>query len=343
MEENKRENRRQAKKQAKRNKVFEKMRKHAQSKYKKKIAEKEKKLGRPLTRAEKKKISDGIINGMGIQLVATSATVIAAISVGSKVATKIALPEPEKQSTVENVEEEKAPDPAEDFRKDLVAETLKNAEETIIEVPETLNPEAEIDEINSKEDVLNWLKDAYIDKYEEITGKDDLAVYSIEIQHKNVPAMYKTSDGQYVTTEESPMATEKMLDSKGISYEKYNADSVYKVCIANNGNIIDCAKKGVDGYHDVIVAEYYEEMKQSNNSVLSKMGDVTSKSFELYDYYIQLEEKGGHNEFIENIIKQTKENLKEKYRAVFQDTQTQEEQSPNNQGQSEQEGFELGD
>lgn len=366
MEENNRKERRKAKKQAKRNKVFEKMRSHVQSKYKKKVAEKEKKLGRPLTRAEKNKISNSIINGMGVQLVATSAAVVAAVSVGNKVLTQPALPAPEKTSTVEtttndqttaeNVEivkndeqaeiSEKMQD-AEKFRKGLAVEKLENEEETLVKVPVTLEPEAEIDEIDSKEDVLNWLKDAYIDKYEEVTGKEDLSTSSIKIRNKKVPAMYKTSDGQYVTTIESPVATEKMLDEKGITYEEVTGGSVYMVSIANNGIIMDCANKEADGYHDVVVAEYYKEMQESKNSVLSELGDLTPKAFELYDYYGQLEEKGGHNEFIENIIKQTKESLKEKYRGVFenntQDSQTQGGQSQDNKKQDEQKGFEPGD
>ena len=67
----------------------------------------------------------------------------------------------------------------------------------------------------------------------------------IEIRNKKVPAMYKTSDGQYVTTIESPVATEKMLAEKGITYEEVTGGSVYTVSIANNGTIMDCANKNL--------------------------------------------------------------------------------------------------
>lgn len=334
MEENKKENKRKAKKQARKNSVFSKMRKHFNEKYDKKIKQKEKKLGRPLTNAEKKKIADNIANGVLIQLLATGASLVAVFSVGNKIISQPALPEPEKVSTVETVKpEETTKDATKDFR-----------EEMKVEIPETEDPETEIDEIDSKEDTLRWLKDVYVDKYEEITGKENLSAYSIEILDKKVPAMYKTSDGQYITTIESPLAAEGILNQNGISYEEISGSSVYMVSIANNGTVIDCATKGVDGYHDVTIAEYYDEMKDSNNSVLAELGDITPKTFELMDLYSQLEEKPG-NEFIENIISSTKENLKEKYKEVFtENSQENAQENQTNESQTQdQDGFEVGD
>ena len=109
------------------------------------------------------------------------------------------------------------------------------------------------------------------------------------------------------------MATEQMLDAKGLNYKQGVPGRVYMVSIANNGTVVDCADKDANGYHKVIVSEYYQEMEGSE-SVLAEMRDVLPKTFELIDLYKQLEdyqkENNKYNEFIGNKIENAKESLK---------------------------------
>lgn len=285
-----------------------KIKRYVQNKYKQKVFAKERKLGRKLTRQEKNEISDDIIKGLGIRVAASVLALGTAIGVGFKMADTKALPEGKGQEIVsEDTNRGKG------FRESLVVELSEETQENTIEVPAS-DIGIQIDNIESKDEALNWLKDLYIDKYEEVTGKDNnLTPASIEIKDKNVSAIYEVANGQYVTQLDSPMATEQMLDAKGLNYKQGVPGRVYMVSIANNGTVVDCADKDANGYHKVIVSEYYQEMEGSE-SVLAEMGDVLPKTFELIGLYKQLEdyqkENNKYNEFIGNKIENAKESLK---------------------------------
>ena len=317
----------QNKKQAKKNAMFRKLRKYVKEKYDKEIAKKEKKLGRTLEKKEKIKIVDGIVNSMGIQAMASRAAV-ASVFKGPKYDTILALPEAKKvevpqvenskkeiEEIKENITEENAPE--------IIEESKEEIKEEVKEENKNGNLEKEIDNIGSIKDTQEWLKEVYVKKHEEISGKtnNDLMPDAINIVNTRVAGMYKTFDGEYVTTVNKKEAAENILDEKGISYESVFSSKVYMAINEDDGTIIDCANKINDEYHKVLVAENYEKMSSDEKSVLVGMGGITPAAFYLMNLYNQQEEYQEENnkssEFLELKIEDAKKILKSKYSNAF--------------------------
>ena len=185
------------------------------------------------------------------------------------------------------------------------------------------NLEKEIDNIGSIKDTQEWLKEVYVKKHEEISEKpnNDLMPDAINIVNTRVAGMYKTFDGEYVTTVNKKEAAENILDEKGISYESVFSSKVYMAINEDDGTIIDCANKINDEYHKVLVAENYEKMSSDEKSVLVGMGGITPAAFYLMNLYNQQEEYQEENnkssEFLELKIEDAKKILKSKYSNAF--------------------------
>ena len=163
----------------------------------------------------------------------------------------------------------------------------------------------------------------YVKKHEEISGKtnNDLMPDAINIVNTRVAGMYKTFDGEYVTTVNKKEAAENILDEKGISYESVFSSKVYMAINEDDGTIIDCANKINDEYHKVLVAENYEKMSSDEKSVIVGMGGITPAAFYLMNLYNQQEEYQEENnkssEFLELKIEDAKKILKSKYSNAF--------------------------
>lgn len=308
----------QNKKQAKKNAMFRKLRKYVKDKYDKEVSKKEKKLGRELDRKEKKKIIDHIINSVGIQAMA-SRTAVSVAFTGPKIST-LALPEGKTPAKEENKEIEETPEVKEEAVVKVENKKVKQInqeEEDKIEAVET-----EIDNIENGEEAKIWLKNLYLEKYYETAKKDgDIQSLNINILNKNVENMYKTVNGEYVTSVNKKEAAENILEKKGIKYEPVLSGKVYMAINAEDGKIIDCANKVNDEYHKVIVAEDYKGKKNTKKSTLVELGGITPTAFYLMDLYNQQdqyqEKYNKTNPILEIKINDAKRILKGRYSNTF--------------------------
>ena len=310
----------QNKKQAKKNAMFRKLRKYVKDKYDKEIAKKEKKLGRELDRKEKKKIIDHIINSVGIQAMA-SRTAVSVAFTGPKIST-LALPEgkipvKEEDKEIEEIPEVKEEVVAEEVVKVENKKEINQEEKDKIEAVET-----EIDNIENSEEAKIWLKNLYLEKYYESANKDeDIQLLNINILNKNVENMYKTINGEYVTSVDKKEAAESILEKKGIKYEPVLSGKVYMTINTEDGKIIDCANKINDEYHKVIVAGDYKGKKNTKKSTLVELGGITPTAFYLMDLYNQQdqyqEKYNKTNPILEIKINDAKRILKGRYSNTF--------------------------
>lgn len=310
----------QNKKQAKKNAMFRKLRKYVKDKYDKEVTKKEKKLGRELDRKEKKKIIDHIINSVGIQAMA-SRTAVSVAFTGPKIST-LALPEgkipvKEEDKEIEEIPEVKEEVVAEEVVKVENKKEINQEEKDKIEAVET-----EIDNIENSEEAKIWLKNLYLEKYYETSEKDgEMQPLNINILNKNVENMYKTINGEYVTSVDKKEAAESILEKKGIKYEPVLSGKVYMTINTEDGKIIDCANKINDEYHKVIVAEDYKGKKNTKKSTLVELGGITPTAFYLMDLYNQQdqyqEKYNKTNPILEIKINDAKRILKGRYSNTF--------------------------
>lgn len=308
----------QNKKQAKKNAMFRKLRKYVKDKYDKEVAKKEKKLGRELEKKEKKKIIDHIINSVGIQAMA-SRTAVSVAFTGPKIST-LALPEGKAQVKEQTEKTEKTSEVKEE-----VVVKVENKKEPKINKEEKDKieaVEAEIDNIENSEEAKIWLKNLYLEKYYESSEKDgEVQPLNINILNKNVESMYKTVNGEYITSIDKKEAAENILEKKGIKYEPVLSGKVYMAVNAEDGKIIDCANKINDEYHKVIVAENYKNKKNTEKSTLVKLGGITPTTFYLMDLYNQQdqyqEKYNKTNPILEIKINDAKRILKGRYSNTF--------------------------
>lgn len=308
----------QNKKQAKKNAMFRKLRKYVKDKYDKEVAKKEKRLGRELEKKEKKKIIDHIINSVGIQAMA-SRTAVSVAFTGPKILT-LALPEGKAQVKEQTEKTEKTSEVKEE-----VVVKVENKKEPKINKEEKDKieaVEAEIDNIENSEEAKIWLKNLYLEKYYESSEKDgEVQPLNINILNKNVENMYKTVNGEYITSIDKKEAAENILEKKGIKYEPVLSGKVYMAVNAEGGKIIDCANKINDEYHKVIVAENYKNKKNTEKSTLVKLGGITPTTFYLMDLYNQQdqyqEKYNKTNPILEIKINDAKRILKGRYSNTF--------------------------
>lgn len=310
----------QNKKQAKKNAMFRKLRKYVKDKYDKEVSKKEKKLGRELDRKEKKKIIDHIINSVGIQAMA-SRTAVSVAFTGPKIST-LALPEGKIPVKEEDKEIEEIPEVKEEVVAEEVVKVENKKEINQEEKDKIKAVETEIDNIENSEEAKIWLKNLYLEKYYESANKDeDIQLLNINILNKNVENMYKTINGEYVTSVDKKEAAESILEKKGIKYEPVLSGKVYMTINTEDGKIIDCANKINDEYHKVIVAEDYKGKKNTKKSTLVELGGITPTAFYLMDLYNQQdqyqEKYNKTNPILEIKINDAKRILKGRYGNTF--------------------------
>lgn len=311
----------QNKKQAKKNAMFRKLRKYVKDKYDKEVTKKEKKLGRELDRKEKKKIIDHIINSVGIQAMA-SRTAVSVAFTGPKIST-LALPEGKTPVKEENEKIEETPEVKEEVVAKEEVVKVENKKEINQEEKDKIEAvETEIDNIENGEEAKIWLKNLYLEKYYETAKKDgDISSLNINILNKNVENMYKTVNGEYITSIDKKEAAENILEKKGINYEPVLSGKVYMAINAEDGKIIDCANKINDEYHKVIVAEDYKGKKNTKKSTLVELGGITPTAFYLMDLYNQQdqyqEKYNKTNPILEIKINDAKRILKGRYSNTF--------------------------
>ena len=237
---------------------------------KKQIEIKEKKLNRKLTPEEKHKIIKGVAHNarakairaslaafLGIGTIAAGVTAVRALNPGTEVRT-------ETQSNT-NEKGEKIPFP------DWIKVEDKD--------------EKEINALNTKEAIVAYLKNMYIEEYEKETGDTTLTTADIKIIESSQDYIYQLEDGTFVTHGQNPETTEMNMKENGEEYYTYTNEkgtviesNVYSVRLNENDKILDMITE--KDLKRTIPGDNYLEMKDYN-SILEKMGNVVSKSYSL--------------------------------------------------------------
>ena len=237
---------------------------------KKQIEIKEKKLNRKLTPEEKHKIIKGVAHNarakairaslaafLGIGTIAAGVTAVRALNPGTEVRT-------ETQSNTNETEKGKS------FRGGILVED---------------KDEKEINALNTKEAIVAYLKNMYIEEYEKETGDTTLTTADIKIIESSQDYIYQLEDGTFVTHGQNPETTEMNMKENGEEYSTYTNEkgtviesNVYSVRLNENDKILDMITE--KDLKRTIPGDNYLEMKDYN-SILEKMGNVVSKSYSL--------------------------------------------------------------
>lgn len=237
---------------------------------KKQIEIKEKKLNRKLTPEEKHKIIKGVAHNarekairaslaafLGIGTIAAGVTAVRALNPGTEVRT-------ETQSNTNETEKGKS------FKEGILVED---------------KDEKEINALNTKEAIVAYLKNMYIEEYEKETGDTTLTTADIKIIESSQDYLYQLEDGTFVTHGQNPETTEMNMQENGEKYSTYTNENgtaiesnVYSVRLNENNKILDMITE--KDLKRTIPGDNYLEMKDYN-SILEKMGNVVSKSYNL--------------------------------------------------------------
>lgn len=237
---------------------------------KKQIEIKEKKLNRKLTPEEKHKIIKGVAHNarekairaslaafLGIGTIAAGVTAVRALNPGTEVRT-------ETQSNTNETEKGKS------FKEGILVED---------------KDEKEINALNTKEAIVAYLKNMYIEEYEKETGDTTLTTADIKIMESSQDYLYQLEDGTFVTHGQNPETTEMNMQENGEKYSTYTNENgsaiesnVYAIRLSENNKILDMITD--KDLKRTIPGDNYLEMKDYN-SILEKMGNVVSKSYSL--------------------------------------------------------------
>ena len=238
---------------------------------KKQIEIKEKKLNRKLTPEEKHKIIKGVAHNarakairaslaafLGIGTIAAGVTAVRAINPRTEV---------KKEETQSNTNEKGKENPF------LVDIKVKDKDEK------------EINALNTKEAIVAYLKNMYIEEYEKETGDTALTTADIKIMESSQDYLYQLEDGTFVTHGQNPETTEMNMQENGEKYSTYTNENgsaiesnVYAIRLSENNKILDMITE--KDLKRTIPGDNYLEMKDYN-SILEKMGNVVSKSYSL--------------------------------------------------------------
>ena len=192
--------------------------------------------------------------------------------------------------------------------------------------------EKKINELESKEDLMKFIKDTYLEKYEEVTGDDTLTTADIKIIKNNQNyVFYNKETEDYITHGEYPDQTMQVLQENNVSYDTIDNVDVYQV-YDKNDSVIDCmtiqSKNGKPRYIRVVPGETFNEMK-NYKSTLTKIGEIIVDGLR---YELVFDEP--NNETVKEQLIQDVQILEEK---------KQENKQKNTQENITKEGNEIGD
>ena len=157
----------------------------------------------------------------------------------------------------------------------------------------------EINELQNENDVLSYLKNMYIEKYEEKTGDKNLTTKDIEIYSNSQNYVYvDETTGDIITHGDNPADLEKMLQDDEVSYDVEYDVSTYSIENAQDGQIMDMivmkSQAGKTIPVKVIPGNQYNEMK-NYDSILDDMGTVIPDGLK---YMENFEDENAKNNFI---------------------------------------------
>lgn len=237
----------------------------------KRIQNKEKDLKRELTPMEKHKIMKQVKHNarakairaalaafLGIGTIAAGVTAVRALNPGTEV---------KKEETQSNTNEKGKENPF------------------LVDIKVGDKDEKEINALNTKEAIVAYLKNMYIEEYEKETGDTTLTTADIKIIESSQDYLYQLEDGTFVTHGQNPETTEMNMQENGEKYSTYTDENgsaiesnVYAIRLSENNKILDMITD--KDLKRTIPGDNYLEMKDYN-SILEKMGNVVSKSYNL--------------------------------------------------------------
>lgn len=189
-----------------------------------------------------------------------------------------------KEDTEANLLDDSDSKAKKDDQKNEFIESLKVKEETTKD---------EIDGLKTKDDVLRYLKNAYIEEYEAVTGDDKLTTSDIKIVYSPQNYEYELNEGTIVSHGTTPAVTEDAIRASGNTIKSINYDTNYytvykKMNSENSYEVFDCIKFGKDENFNeisipVIPGDRYSEMKDGYISVLNNMAPIVKNAFRLMD------------------------------------------------------------
>ena len=181
--------------------------------------------------------------------------------------------------------------------------------------------------LESKEDVLDFLKNMYIEQYEKITGDTSLTTADIRMYYKTyLRSTYVNKEtGEMIQYGENYKQVEQKLKDEGIAYDDEENVEVYKVK-NKEGKVIDCVTLGdKDGKTVPFKVTMVEQQDESYISILAQMGTTIPYGLDYAQYLEKGNEKDiaiSKRQFIkaletfesdkenENVIKKTNETEK---------------------------------
>ncbi len=227
---------------------------------KKKLKEKEEDLGRKLTKKERIQLHKKAKRAFIVKSILGIGVAASVVAGGVKV---LGPGEEGKNPQIESTESIEPSNEVKDF-KEQYRVSLNSIEQ-------------EVDSLETKDDVLNFIKDKYIENYEQQTGDTTLTTKDIEIAPSHENYVYiDESTGEIITHGENPYEAEAELDENGVSYS-INNDGIrtYKVWKLDKENrenreVMDCMTIENGERVRVIPGESYNQMK-NYKSVLAEM------------------------------------------------------------------------
>ena len=258
--------------------------------------EKERKEQGPLTSEQKKEIAKQVHKKMKKR--ATVVALLAALGITTVGVGVKAIEEPKQSSTSEQTKEFKETYTV-STKSTPVISNSKTKQEQIAEI---------VNNLESKEDILHFLKDKYIEQYEKNTGDSTLTTEDIKLiaNYENYVFIDKNTGNMYLHGE-TPDVTEQKLKNEEISYTSQDNVKVYKVIKDNK--VIDCITlQSKDGKNVPITVN---SIDNQSPSILKYMGESIPKGI---DYAENIEDDLAKKQFINALIQEQEKQQEQKER-----------------------------
>lgn len=196
---------------------------------------------------------------------------------------------------LEEPKDDRIPSKAENqnIEKDIKMKNFKEQYKYDIENQETSQEprdfEQEIKELKTEEEVIKFVKDMYIEEYEQTTGDTTRTTEDIKVWYGTYLnyAYINDQTGDYITPGETPAITKQKLQNDGISCDNVIDDvKIYKIT-DNNGRMLDAVTLQTGQPTKVISGDQYGE---PYISILDKMGDAIPRGLDYAQYIEQGDE-----------------------------------------------------
>ena len=250
----------------------------------------------PLTSEQKKEIAKQVHKKMKKR--ATVVALLAALGITTVGVGVKAIEEPKQSSTSEQTKEFKETYTV-STKSTPVISNSKTKQEQIAEI---------VNNLESKEDILHFLKDKYIEQYEKNTGDSTLTTEDIKLiaNYENYVFIDKNTGNMYLHGE-TPDVTEQKLKNEEISYTSQDNVKVYKVIKDNK--VIDCITlQSKDGKNVPITVN---SIDNQSPSILKYMGESIPKGI---DYAENIEDDLAKKQFINALIQEQEKQQEQKER-----------------------------